>query len=305
MLETEENPEMSRHEDDKYSIRKSKKPLMEKRRRQRINNCLGQLKTLVLQAMKKDTAHYSKLEKADILEMTVKHLRSMQRRQISSALAADPSVAAKYRVGFNECAHEVVRYLNSLEGVNDDVRCRLMNHLSGCVQSVNPPTVPLQTQTPIQPLQVQIPTTQGGTHIMHPHPDRLLMSQSCYPQPPSVDRLQTSPPNTQVAGSYELVPGNMYSGPVAVYLGQSSETHELNNGVSLFSLQLPQQHSSKVVGYGQNNVSSHGHQNSLLYRDIKSRQMCDSKLLHLNTRTSPVCSAMSSAIKDEKLWRPW
>lgn len=237
--------------------------------------------------------------------MTVKHLRSMQRRQISSALAADPSVAAKYRVGFNECAHEVVRYLNSLEGVNDDVRCRLMNHLSGCVQSVNPPTVPLQKQTPIQPLQVQIPTTQGGTHIMHPHPDRLLMSQSCYPQPPSVDRLQTSPPNTQVAGSYELVPGNMYSGPVAVYLGQSSETHELNNGVSLFSLQLPQQHSSKVVGYGQNNVSSHGHQNSLLYRDIKSRQMCDSKLLHLNTRTSPVCSAMSSAIKDEKLWRPW
>ena len=34
----------------------SKKPLMEKRRRQRINNCLQQLKSLVLQAMKKDVS---------------------------------------------------------------------------------------------------------------------------------------------------------------------------------------------------------------------------------------------------------
>ncbi|CAI9734318.1 transcription factor HES-1-B-like [Octopus vulgaris] len=61
------------------SVRKSNKPLMEKRRRARINSCLDQLKTLVLQAHKKDDSQYSKLEKADVLEMTVKHLRQLQR----------------------------------------------------------------------------------------------------------------------------------------------------------------------------------------------------------------------------------
>lgn len=95
---------------------------MEKRRRARINESLGQLKTLIMDALKKDvrtthiykthTTHksqrndfllkfqtrikylcccccfcqssrHSKLEKADILEMTVKHLRNLQRLQMS------------------------------------------------------------------------------------------------------------------------------------------------------------------------------------------------------------------------------
>merc|ERR1712012_873303 len=48
--------------------RNLKKPMMEKRRRDRINTSLTQLKNLVLEAMNKDTSQYSKLEKADILE---------------------------------------------------------------------------------------------------------------------------------------------------------------------------------------------------------------------------------------------
>lgn len=92
---------------------------MEKRRRARINESLGQLKTLILDALKKDVSSYwskgllidiltfilkkrdgkrecnpnharfpqssrhSKLEKADILEMTVKHLRNLQRAQMT------------------------------------------------------------------------------------------------------------------------------------------------------------------------------------------------------------------------------
>uniref|UniRef100_A0A8D2QH38 BHLH domain-containing protein n=1 Tax=Zonotrichia albicollis TaxID=44394 RepID=A0A8D2QH38_ZONAL len=54
-----------------------------KRRRARINESLGQLKTLILDALKKDSSRHSKLEKADILEMTVKHLRSLQRAQMT------------------------------------------------------------------------------------------------------------------------------------------------------------------------------------------------------------------------------
>ncbi|TRZ10934.1 hypothetical protein HGM15179_016168 [Zosterops borbonicus] len=113
--------------------RKSSKPIMEKRRRARINESLGQLKTLILDALKKDSSRHSKLEKADILEMTVKHLRNLQRAQMTAALSADPTVLGKYRAGFNECMNEVTRFLSTCEGVNADVRTRLLSHLSACL----------------------------------------------------------------------------------------------------------------------------------------------------------------------------
>ncbi|KAM6442446.1 transcription factor HES-1 isoform 2-T2 [Liasis olivaceus] len=100
--------------------RKSSKPIMEKRRRARINESLGQLKTLILDALKKDSSRHSKLEKADILEMTVKHLRSLQRAQMTAALNTDPTVLCKYRAGFNECMNEVTRFLSTCEGVNTE-----------------------------------------------------------------------------------------------------------------------------------------------------------------------------------------
>ncbi|KAG7227015.1 hypothetical protein INR49_022361 [Caranx melampygus] len=55
-------------------LRKSMKPLMEKRRRARINDSLNHLKNLILPLTGRDNTRYSKLEKADILEMTVRFL---------------------------------------------------------------------------------------------------------------------------------------------------------------------------------------------------------------------------------------
>ncbi|XP_061590978.1 hairy-related 9 isoform X2 [Cololabis saira] len=145
--------------------RKSSKPIMEKRRRARINESLGQLKTLILDALKKDSSRHSKLEKADILEMTVKHLRNLQRVQMS-ALSADATVLSKYRAGFNECMNEVTRFLSTSEGVNAEVRSRLLNHLSSCMGQIMSMNYP-QQQSPSQqahlqgqqPLHVQLPST--------------------------------------------------------------------------------------------------------------------------------------------------
>ncbi|TDH05676.1 hypothetical protein EPR50_G00124710 [Perca flavescens] len=117
--------------------RKSSKPIMEKRRRARINESLGQLKTLILDALKKDSSRHSKLEKADILEMTVKHLRNLQRLQMTAAVNTDPSVLGKYRAGFSECVGEVTRFLSTCEGVNTEVRTRLLSHLAACVSQIN------------------------------------------------------------------------------------------------------------------------------------------------------------------------
>ncbi|KAM9322086.1 transcription factor HES-1-like [Pholidichthys leucotaenia] len=117
--------------------RKSSKPIMEKRRRARINESLSQLKTLILEALKKDSSRHSKLEKADILEMTVKHLRNLQRLQMTAAVNTDPFVVGKYRAGFSECVGEVTRFLSSCEGVNTEVRTRLLSHLAACVTQIN------------------------------------------------------------------------------------------------------------------------------------------------------------------------
>ncbi|GLG99641.1 LOW QUALITY PROTEIN: Protein hairy, partial [Gryllus bimaculatus] len=109
--------------------RRSNKPIMEKRRRARINNCLNELKSLILDAMKKDPARHSKLEKADILEMTVKHLETLQRQQAAMSAATDPAVVNKFRAGFSECAGEVGRF----PGLESAVRRRLLQHLANCL----------------------------------------------------------------------------------------------------------------------------------------------------------------------------
>ncbi|KAJ3595154.1 hypothetical protein NHX12_004458 [Muraenolepis orangiensis] len=117
--------------------RKSSKPIMEKRRRARINESLGQLKTLILHALKKDSSRHSKLEKADILEMTVKHLRGLQRIQVTAAVNADPSALGKYRAGFGECVGEVTRFLSTCEGASTEVRTRLLGHLAACASQMS------------------------------------------------------------------------------------------------------------------------------------------------------------------------
>ncbi len=83
------------------------------------------------------TSQYSKLEKADILEMTVKHLRSMQRQQLALAAATDNTVVSKYRAGFTECAQEVTRYLGQVDGLASDTKSRLLHHLEGVMHRMH------------------------------------------------------------------------------------------------------------------------------------------------------------------------
>ncbi|KAM3616771.1 uncharacterized protein V6R79_023152 [Siganus canaliculatus] len=106
--------------------RKLRKPLIERKRRERINNCLDQLKETVIGAFRLDQ---SKLEKADILEMTVKHLQNIQR----SKLRADPALGLeaqqKYSTGYIQCMHEVHNMLLTCEWMDKTLGSRLLNHL--------------------------------------------------------------------------------------------------------------------------------------------------------------------------------
>ncbi|XP_059165721.1 basic-leucine zipper transcription factor A-like [Physella acuta] len=122
--------------------RKSSKPIMEKRRRARINASLAELKTLLLETIKKEGARHNKMEKADILEMAVKHLRQIQRQQLSGESSSEPTAVSKYSLGYHACAQEVSKYLgdNSDEAV--ELRTKLLNHLANCITNRDFPTQP-------------------------------------------------------------------------------------------------------------------------------------------------------------------
>ncbi|XP_029912017.1 transcription factor HES-2 [Myripristis murdjan] len=81
-------------------LRKTLKPLLEKRRRARINDSLGHLKSLILPLVGKDNARYSKLEKADILEMTVRFLRDLPSTPVKNS-------ADSYKEGYKACLQRV------------------------------------------------------------------------------------------------------------------------------------------------------------------------------------------------------
>lgn len=67
---------MPRHSNGKRQS--PKKPEMERKRRQRINNCLSQIKRLIPEARELEVKKGCRLEKAEILEITVKFIQKVQ-----------------------------------------------------------------------------------------------------------------------------------------------------------------------------------------------------------------------------------
>jgi len=103
------------------------KPLLERKRRARINSCLDELKDLMVSALHTEGESISKLEKADVLELTVRHLQKLKRQQM---LALNPALDLdRYHAGYTACATEVSRCLASVPGVDITLGTRLMSHL--------------------------------------------------------------------------------------------------------------------------------------------------------------------------------
>ncbi|KAF8772046.1 enhancer of split m7 protein-like [Argiope bruennichi] len=107
--------------------RKASKPLIEKRRRARINRSLGELRAIVVPTPDKNlqmpNARPPKLEKADILEMTVEYVKKMNERE---KLRPENDVNG-FNAGYKECLKEVCRFL---ECESQELKSRLVYHLN-------------------------------------------------------------------------------------------------------------------------------------------------------------------------------
>ncbi|XP_030842666.1 transcription factor HES-1 isoform X2 [Strongylocentrotus purpuratus] len=114
----------------------SSKPLMEKRRRARINDCLTELQT-ILDALnpENNSTRQNKREKADILEQTVKLVKQLRQHGIRGNHPPDPNTQVQFRSGFNECMATVTQFLSANNGsLNGEAKAGLMSHLANSLQ---------------------------------------------------------------------------------------------------------------------------------------------------------------------------
>ncbi|CAH1981476.1 unnamed protein product [Acanthoscelides obtectus] len=131
-----------------YQYRKVMKPMLERKRRARINRCLDELKELMVSALQNDGENVSKLEKADILELTVRHLHTLK-QQHQLVLPQETSYADRFRAGFNQCAQEVTHFITEpSQRVDATAGKKLMQHLGACVKELDFLSRRIQEQYP-------------------------------------------------------------------------------------------------------------------------------------------------------------
>ncbi|XP_026888606.1 hairy and enhancer of split-related protein helt [Electrophorus electricus] len=90
--------------------------VIEKRRRDRINRCLNELGKTVPMALAKQTS--GKLEKAEILEMTVQYLRALHSADFPRGREKGELLtefANYFHYGYHECMKNLVHYLTTVE----------------------------------------------------------------------------------------------------------------------------------------------------------------------------------------------
>lgn len=142
-------------EDDEYNSYHKKKVsrdptshrIIEKRRRDRMNNCLADLSRLIpTDYLKKGRG---RIEKTEIIEMAIKHMKHLQAHsccQLDTCELAQqhsqedrkvqnrtggPIIIEHYRLGYQECLSEAMHFLVEVEGffAGDSLCLRLINHL--------------------------------------------------------------------------------------------------------------------------------------------------------------------------------
>ncbi|TRY53799.1 hypothetical protein DNTS_002761 [Danionella cerebrum] len=120
----------NRHEEDYHGIkdRKTRKPLVEKKRRARINESLQELRLLLA-----DPDAQVKMENAEVLEMTVKRVESILQSKANETDSVNREANERFAAGYIQCMHEVHTFVSSCPGIDASIAADLLNHLLECM----------------------------------------------------------------------------------------------------------------------------------------------------------------------------
>lgn len=101
--------------------RKARKPLVERRRRARINEALRELRLLL--------AGQAKLENAEVLELTVRRVQGALRGRAREREQLQAEASERFAAGYIQCMHEVHTFVSTCQAIDATVAAELLNHL--------------------------------------------------------------------------------------------------------------------------------------------------------------------------------
>lgn len=257
-------------------------------------------------------ARHSKLEKADILEMTVKYLQNhqlnLQRQQAAISQATDATIATKFKAGFSECANEVGRF----PGMEPQVKRRLLQHLSNCMSSerqdshVQVHILPSPPSSPEQDSMSHITSTSNGYYLTNGAGNGVQLIPTKLPNGNIAFVLPQSPAATQIP---MLVPIPSRTASTGSATSSSYERMREQSTSPYNAPPSPANSSYEPMDCMPAHQSSlHHHQLNLLHQQQQQQQ----KLLQQQQQSAPISLVMRKTNfeqqqmkDDEKPWRPW
>ncbi|XP_075461106.1 transcription factor HES-5-like [Ascaphus truei] len=142
----------------KNTLRQLRKPVVEKMRRDRINSCIKQLRLLLEKEFQRHQPN-SKLEKADILEMTVNYLTQQHQLHINANSFAPNHPFKDYKQGYSRCLEETLQFLSYTEKQKPTNK-KLIQHFSR--------PLPADRELPQCAPSTKLPTSNTAAVIWRP-----------------------------------------------------------------------------------------------------------------------------------------
>ncbi|XP_059613777.1 protein hairy isoform X2 [Phlebotomus argentipes] len=243
-------------------------------------------------------ARHSKLEKADILEKTVKHLQELQRQQMILSQATDPSVLNKFKAGFTECANEVRRFPD----IDVGVKRRLLQHLSLCINGAK-----TETETPAiaQNTTVQVhilPSPPSSPEQEAPQHHVTMTSNGYFLVNGSGSGIQLIPTKLANGNIAFMLPQTMPSNPVPMLIPIPTRTASTSSAASNTSSNGVSRDSMTSPTYYQPLSPANSYEPDLKAPSPGPARSPDASPAPLALVMRKSCD---SPPEDEKLWRPW
>lgn len=136
----------------------------------------------------------TKLEKADILELTVRHLQNMRSQ---SSARREQTYADKFKAGFRQCAAEVTHFLGQ---VDQGTSVHVLQHLSGCIKQLE--VLPVAASAPPSLRRPVVASPDYARSVSSPDPDQDMGydddDEEDHPSHQLEDRLNTPPQSPDV-----------------------------------------------------------------------------------------------------------
>ncbi|XP_050680778.1 transcription factor cwo isoform X3 [Leptidea sinapis] len=160
--------------------------IIEKRRRDRMNNCLADLSRLIPpEYLKKGRG---RVEKTEIIEMAIRHLKTLQDR----VNAERQAVEDQYRAGYQEAVGEAVRFLVEVQGFGpgDGLCVQLASHLQRHSQHVSNANGLREKSRLHAGSSSETTSSSGSSHgyavkvIQHPKPPPVFPREPLVPERP-------------------------------------------------------------------------------------------------------------------------